>query len=588
MKTRPNEPCPCGSGRKYKKCHGAFREEARQPAESVNEWLQRGQKLEAVNRLPEAEHCFQQALKLDSNHAESWLALGRLAERAGDFETAHACFEHLTALHPRHPDGLFALGNARVRRLDFRGAQEVYRRALIHDPGLAAAWFNLGNIEGYFGCARTGLEFHRRAISLNSDPVERPRQHSHVLITLHRDETLSPEELYREHLNWAQEYASAWHPKSREWGVSPDCGRTLRIGYVSGSFNGQIVGHFLPHVLGNHDQNAFHVTLYSSTRNPDATISSFKTACDRWVEISGLDDEAVANLIRADGIDILIDIDGHSPTGRPLLFARKPAPIQVSWLDWFNTTGLATMDYILTDPYTTPEGGSQRFSEMPYYLPHSRFCYRPPDYAPLVAPLPSAVSQVLTFGSFNRQDKLHPELLRCWADILCALPSARLLLKNRAMAAPAVRMETERIFGAYGVAADRLILRGPTGHAEMLAEYAEVDIALDTFPYNGGLTSCECLWMGVPIVALEGERMIGRQTSALLRLLGLNDWIATSRDDYVRLAVEKSLDLAGLARVRAGVRECVAKSPLVNASGFCRDLEAAYRDMWQRYCKSCS
>lgn len=544
--------------------------------------------MEAVNRLPEAEHCFQQALKLDSNHAESWLALGRLAERAGDFEIAHACFERLAALHPRYPDGLLALGNARVRRLDFRGAQDAYRRALHHDSGLAAAWFNLGNIEGYFGRAREGLEYHRRAISLNRDPVERPRQHSHVLITLHRDETLSPDELYREHLNWAQEYASALQPKSREWGMTPDCGRPLRIGYVSGSFNGQIVGHFLPHVLENHDRHAFHVTLYSSTRNTDATISSFKAACDSWVEISGLDDEAAANLIRSDGMDILIDIDGHSPTGRPLLFARKPAPVQVSWLDWFNTTGLGTMDYILTDPYTTPEDGSQRFSETPYYLPHSRFCYRPPDYAPAVAPLPGAVSQVLTFGSFNRQDKLHPELLRCWADILCALPSARLLLKNRAMAAPAVRTEIERVFGEYGVAADRLILRGPTDHADMLAEYAEVDIALDTFPYNGGLTSCECLWMGVPIVALEGERMIGRQTSALLRLLGLNDWVATSRDDYVSLAVKKSRDLAGLALVRAGMRERVARSPLVNAAGFSRDLEAAYRNMWQRYCKNCS
>ena len=586
MKTGPNEPCPCGSGRKYKKCHGAARGAGRQPVTSITEWLQRGRRLEAANRLPEAEHCFQQALGLDSTHPEGWLALGRLAERAGDFEVAHACFDRLTKLHPRHPQGLLALGNARVRRLDFSGAQDAYRRAVATDPGMAAAWFNLGNIEGYFGRASEGLEFHRRAIGLNHDLVERPRQHSHVLITLHRDETLSADELFREHHLWAQEYASALQPETHGWKGTPDCDRPLQIGYVSGSFNGQIVGHFLSHVLENHDRHTFHVTLYSSTRNADATTSRFKAASDDWVEIAGLDDEGAANLIRTNGIDILVDIDGHSPTGRPLLFARKPAPVQISWLDWFNTTGLATMDYILTDPYTTPANSSQRFTETPYCLPHSRFCYSPPVYAPPVAPPPSAVSQGLTFGSFNRQDKLHPELLRHWAEILCALPSARLLLKNRAMATPTVRAEIERIFGGYGVMAERLILRGPTDHARMLAEYGEVDIALDTFPYNGGLTSCECLWMGVPIVALEGERMVGRQTSALLRLLGLDDWVATSHADYVNLAVEKSRDLASLARVRAGLRDRVAKSPLADAAGFCRDLEAAYRDMWRQYCQS--
>lgn len=283
-------------------------------------------------------------------------------------------------------------------------------------------------------------------------------------------------------------------------------------------------------------------------------------------------------------MDILVDLDGHSPTGRPRLFARKPAPVQVEWLDYFDTSGLATMDYILTDPYTTPADSPQRFSETPYRLPHTRFCYTPPEYVPPVAGPPCLTGRPFTFGSFNRQDKLNPTLLARWAEILLAAPGSRLLLKNRALEAAAVRASVLESFGKAGIGPDRLLLRGPSPHADMLAEYAEVDVALDTFPYNGGLTSCECLWMGVPIVALEAERMIGRQTAAMLRLLGLDDWVADSPADYVRLAVAKSREPAALAPLRAGLRERMAASPLCDAGRFAVDLETAYRTMWRRHC----
>lgn len=588
VKTGPNEPCPCGSGKKYKKCHGSPTATARPAAPAAGtavDWLRRGQQLEAAGRLPEAESCYQQALQRDGRHAETWLALGRLAEKAGDFDVAHASYERLVSLHPNHAMGHFVLGNTLVRRLDFTAARAAYLRAVELDPGLAGPWFNLGNLEGYLGRGREALAFHRRAIALNADPVQRWRQHSHVLITLHRDETLTPEELFREHLRWAEENTAGLPPPAADWPNSREPERPLRLGYVSGSFNGQIVGHFLPHVLEHHNRGDWQVTLYSSTRGEDDATRRFRAAADAWVDIGALDDDAAAARVRADGIDILVDIDGHSPTGRPLLFARKPAPLQVSWLDWFNTTGLATMDYILTDPYTTPVGGSQRFAEEPYRLPHTRFCYRPPEFAPPVAPPPLAAGAPLTFGSFNRQDKLHPLLLARWAEILHSAPESRLLLKNRALGAPAVRQEIAKTFAQQGVAPERLLLRGPSDHAAMLAEYAEVDIALDPYPYNGGLTTCECLWMGVPIIALEGERMIGRQTAAMLRLLGLDDWVASRHDDYVRLAVAKAADRAALADLRQRLRPLMAASPLVDAAGFCRDLEAAFRDMWRRYCR---
>jgi protein O-GlcNAc transferase len=585
MKIGPNAPCPCGSGKKFKKCHGLLAVSAPLQAGLADSWLKKGKQLEAAGRLPEAEGCYQQALKHEPRHAESWYALGCLADQVGDFEAAHACFQRLIGFHPRHPDGLLALGNAQARMLDFSEARKTFLRALEESPDMAAGWFNLGNIEKYLGRTRNGLEYYRRAISLNKDRKEQSRQHSSVLFALHRDETLSSEELFKEHQDWELKHASILQPLTIKANGNLDGNRPLRIGYVSGSFNGLIVGHFLLHVLEAHDRRNFHVALYSSTRHTDECTSRFIAACNTWKDIGNIEDAMAAELIHSDNIDILIDIDGHSPTGRPLLFAFKPAPIQISWLDWFNTTGLTTMDYILTDRYTTPQESSQRFTETPYRLPHSRLCYLPPGYSPMVTPPPVIAGLPPTYGSFNRQDKLHPELFRSWADILRATPGTRLILKNRALGVAAVRKETERVFREYGIAGERLVLRGPSDHKAMLSEYADIDIALDPYPYNGGLTSCECLWMGVPIVALEGERMIGRQTAAMLRLLGLDDWVATDRTDYVRLAIEKISDITALANLRSGLREHIANSPLTDATRFCRDLEIAFRRMWQHYCQ---
>ena len=200
--------------------------------------------------------------------------------------------------------------------------------------------------------------------------------------------------------------------------------------------------------------------------------------------------------------------------------------------------------------------------------------------------MPHLSGAPFTFGSFNRQDKLHPPLYRLWAEILEAVPDARLLLKNRALRSAAVREGVIEHFAQLGIAHHRLLLRGPTGHAAMLGEYGDVDIALDTFPYNGGLTTCECLWMGVPVVALEAERMIGRQTSAMLRLLGMDDWVATSPADYVRLAIAKRMDVDAVARLRTTLRHRFAESPVCDAARFTRDLETAFRAMWQRHCWS--
>ncbi len=588
MKPRPNAPCPCGSGRKYKKCHGAPAAATAAPGATMPgaaDWIARGAQLEAAAQPEPAERCYREALRQDPTSAPAWLAAGRLAMQRGDAATALDCYSRLVALQPDRALGHFALGNLHALLYAFDAARSAYLRALELEPTHAGAWGNLGNVEKYCGNFARALECHRRAVECETDPAQQARRHSNLLLSLHYDESLSHEAMLAAHREWADRHARHLYPLQGSWPNPADPDRPLRIGYVSASFAAtEIMGHFLQSVLDHHDRARFRIHLYSSTRAPAAQTARLRAAAAEWIEIGHLDDGAAAARIRADAIDVLVDLDGHNPTGRPLIFARKPAPVQVEWLDWFDTSGMATIDAILTDPYTTPLDSPQRYAETPVRLPHTRLCYTPVDHAPAVAPMPCLAGAPFTFGSFNRQDKLHPALLAVWAEILRAVPGSRLLLKNRALQVAAVRRSVEASFAQCGIGPDRLLLRGPSPHADMLGEYRDVDVALDTFPYNGGLTTCECLWMGVPIVALEGARMIGRQTSAMLRLLGLGDWVATSVDDYVRLAVDRSRRVDAAARLRATLRERFAASPVCDAARFARDLEAAYRSLWRDHC----
>jgi predicted O-linked N-acetylglucosamine transferase (SPINDLY family) len=337
-------------------------------------------------------------------------------------------------------------------------------------------------------------------------------------------------------------------------------------------------------VFPHHDRRQLTTYGYSGTRRADDFTTELRQSFDHWREIRTQDDDAVALQIERDGIDVLVDLDGHTPDARLLVFARKPAPIAITWLGYWNTTGMTTVDYVLTDPHTTPEGSPQRFTERLLRLPDSRFCYAPVPYAPEVAPLPSAARGVFTFGSFNRYDKLGPELVDCWAEILRRVPESRLVIKNSAIAVPHARDELSRWFAARGIALERVLLRAKSPHAAMLAEYGDIDLGLDTFPYNGGLTTCEALWMGVPMVAIEEERMISRQTSSMLRQVGGEDFIARTRDEYIELAVRWAQQRDRLAAVRRSLRERMRISPLCDGARFTRNLEAALRTVWRRWC----
>ena len=587
LRPRVNDRCPCGSGKKYKHCHGAAQRGVVQPGGGAtmpsSALLAAAQRAAASGRLEQAQDAYLAVLERDPVGFYALSGMAQLAERAGDAQAALHYYSQLAEARPLDSRALFAVGNFYARQYEFGRARSCLRRAVEIDPAAGGAWNNLGNVEKYLGNLREGIACYDRAVACDPNNAA---LHSNSLISLYYDASTSHEEMYARHRAWADRHAARFYPRGRTWPNVQDPDRVLRVGYVSEGYDTRVLGHFLRNVLLHHDRRQFITYGYSATQRPDDLTTELRATFDHWREIAARDDDSVAEQIARDGIDILVDLDGHTPAARLLVFARKPAPVAISWLGYWNTTGMTTIDYILTDPRTTPEDSPQRFTETPLRLPDTRMLYAPVPYAPEVAPLPCAGRDVFTFGSFNRYDKLGTVLIDTWAEILRRVPGSRLVIKNSAIAIAHARDELSRLFAARGIALDRVELRAKSPHAAMLAEYGDVDLGLDTFPYNGGLTTCEALWMGVPMVAIEEERMISRQTSSMLRMVGGEEFIAGNRDEYVRLAVQWSQQRERLAAVRGSLRERMRVSPLCDGVLFTRNLEAAFRAVWRHYCAS--
>jgi predicted O-linked N-acetylglucosamine transferase (SPINDLY family) len=327
---------------------------------------------------------------------------------------------------------------------------------------------------------------------------------------------------------------------------------------------------------------------YAETKQPDFITNRIRELSDHWRPTVGLTDTAVAEQVRADGIDILVDLAGHTCDNRLLVFAHKPAPIQITWLGYPNTTGMPVMDYRFTDEIADPPGPADHYhSERLIRLPRGFLCYGPPDNAPGVSDLPVRQTNRLTFGSFNNLPKLNAEVIGLWSQILQGVPNACLLLKSKQFADEQTRQRFVDLFSVQGIAAERVILlprvSSTGGH---LAVYQQVDIGLDPFPYNGTTTTCEALWMGVPVITLRGSRHSGRVGASILTRVGLSDLITDSPEQYVRLAMELAQDTDGLERLRATLRARMQASPLCNGRMFARSMENTFKILWKNWCEA--
>jgi predicted O-linked N-acetylglucosamine transferase (SPINDLY family) len=359
------------------------------------------------------------------------------------------------------------------------------------------------------------------------------------------------------------------------------------VGLVSGDLRAHPVGYFLEGVMAALASGAagrLEFFAYPSHFCADVLTERIKACCHGWHSAVGLSDERLARRIRDDGIDILIDLAGHTAHNRLPMFAWKPAPVQVSWLGYFATTGVAAMDYLIADPWTLPEAENGNFTETVWRLPETRLCFTPPDIDIEIAPLAALGRGHITFGCFNNLTKVNQAVVALWARVVEAVPDSRLFLKASQLQEPSMRESMAERFSALGVAEERLILEGASSRAEYLAAYRHVDIALDPFPFVGGTTSAESLWMGVPVLTLAGEHLVSRQGVGLLANAGLSEWVASDPDDYVARAVAHSADLQCLASLHDDLRPRILASPVFDAPRFAGYLEAALRGMWVSWC----
>ncbi|MCX7897214.1 MAG: tetratricopeptide repeat protein [Rhodocyclaceae bacterium] len=386
---------------------------------------------------------------------------------------------------------------------------------------------------------------------------------------------LSPVELFARHREWAQhqensQAATICSPRRHNG--------PLRVGYVSGDLCRHPVGYLLLQIILLHDHSVCRPVAFSTTLREDDMTRALKDAFHAWHDVYDLEDDALLELVRKEEIDILVDLSGHTAHHRLNIFARRAAPVQVTWIGYFHSTGLTNIDYLLTDPHTSPPHCAQHFSEVPIYLGNTRFCFFPPVYAPPVAPAPAAAGRPFTFGCFNRLDKINEEVIEVWSEILRRAPHTRLWLKASALKDAWVRADLTERFRAKGVTAERLVLSGGSSHNDMLREFAMVDLCLDPFPFTGGATSLESFWMGVPTLTLPGATLVSRQTHAMNVNLGIDErFSATSARDYIERAVAFSLNNQPLIELRPVLRERMVKSPLCDGKTFTRRLERFYR-----------
>jgi len=538
-----------------------------------------GSAYRTLGRLPESESHLARALEHQPNDPEAHLEIGRIYAARALVARAELSFRRALAIRPAHAESHAELGNALQAQGRYDEAVACYRRALEIRPEFPEALNDLGcclNNQGFHEEAAATL---RRAMALRPGFAQ---AHTNLIFTLDMMPGRSAAEDFAEKKRWGDDHAARFRSTWQAHANDRDPERRLKIGYVSGDFRHHSAASVIGAVLFNHDPEAVEVFAYANVAMPDDLTAAFKARVDHWHDVTGMDDVALERLIREDRIDILVDLSGHSAGNRLLVFARKPAPIQVTAWGYGLGTGIAAIDYILIDPETLPPVMPPPFAETPYILPIS-FGYRPPKDAPDPAPPPFAATGRFTFGIFSRATKINDHFLGAVASLLRRVPTARLVIKDIGIDDAGVRRRIELALGAGGIASARVDLLGKTQVSEHLAAHALVDLMLNPFPHGGGVSVLEALWMGVPVLCFPGERAQGRNGMMMVKAAGLADLIVASDDDFVERAVGAAGEGARWADLRPNLRARMRQNALGDQVTFCRSVEAAYRDMWRRW-----
>lgn len=535
-----------------------------------------GNTLHELGRLDEAEASLRRALQLKPDLNNAYYNLGITLQDMGRLDEAEASFRQALQVKPDYVEAHNNLGIILGDMGQLDKAEASFQRALEIKPDYAEAHSNLGKTHKELGWVGKAEASYRQALQVKSDNAV---ARSNLLFFLNYTSGNPPTLTFEEARQFGREASNKVTTRFSEWPCAAQPER-LRIGLVSGDFKNHPVGYFLESILAHLDPASVELIAYQTDHKADELTARIKPFFSGWNSLFGLSDEAAARQIHSDGVHVLIDLSGHTGHNRLPVFAWKPAPVQVSWLGYFATTGVAEIDYLIADSWTLPESEEVYFTEKIWRLPETRLCFTPPEMDTEISPLPALANGYVTFGCFNHLAKINDEVVTLWSRILESVPNSRLFLKAKQFKEASVRQRTLERFARQGIDAGQLILEGPEPRAKYMAAYQRVDIALDPFPYPGGTTSVESLWMGVPVLTLAGQSFLSRQGVGILMNAGLPEWVADDPDDYLRRAASHAKNLHGLATLRNGLRQQVMASPIMDARRFAVHLESALRGMW--------
>ncbi len=534
-----------------------------------------------MGNIQKAISSYEKAIAINPKYADAYNNLGSIFSDLFEYDAAQNTLNEAIKLKPEFAYAHNNLGLVYQDLNRFTEAIECFNKSINIDKNFAEAYNNLGNVLKDLGKYNEAIEYYNKAIEIKANYTEAK---SNILFILN---FLSVE--YQKIVTEAKQYGklvTSLTKNSKEWSKPLDQPSELKIGFLSGDFNNHPVGHFIENFIATIAKNKnsrIKLISYYNQMYTDNVTERIKNSFYKWHSVYTLSDEKLAELIRKDGINILIDLSGHSAKNRLPVFAWKPAPIQASWLGYFATTGVSEIDYFIADKWTVPKSEEEHFTEKIWRLPETYWCFSQPVENTYIDCLPALRNKFITFGCFNNLSKINSSVISLWSRILNELPNSKLLLKNKQLSDLKMRESTLSSFSKYGIYNDRIIMEGFTPRAEYLESYNRVDIALDPFPYPGGTTTIEGLWMGVPIITKKGNRFLSHAGETIANNAGLQNWIAKSDDDYVEKAITNSSDFDQLNKLRLNLRSQVISSPLFDAERFSRAFEEALWGMWNKW-----
>jgi predicted O-linked N-acetylglucosamine transferase (SPINDLY family) len=539
-----------------------------------------GSALIAVGRFDEAIDSYREAIAIAPGLAQAHYNLGNALSTHVDLDAGIDSFRQAIALAPDMAQAHYNLGNALSAQIKLNAAIDSFVLALALKPDMYMAHNNLGLVLKDIGKLDEALICFQNALAIEPDYVV---ANSNLLFCVNYHPRYSPEQIFAAYQQWGARQAARFAARRPAFLNPRDPQRRLKVGYLSADFRNHSVIHFAAPLLLHHDKSVVEVFCYHNHSEHDACTDRIVAVADHWLPCVAMSDDDLAARIRADGIDVLVDVSGHTLGNRLLVFARKPAPVQVSWMGFGYSTGLTAMDYFIGDALFTPSGADALFAEAVYRLPRAPWAYQPQEAAPEPGPLPARTRGYVTFACLSATTRLHAGLIEAWAAILLRLPGSRLRLDTRMFSDADLCLDVTARFAACGVPASQLQI-GYTSPVWQV--YEEVDIVLDCFPHNSGTTTFEALWMGLPVVSVLDRPSVGRFGASILAAIGKQHWVAPDHAAYVDLAVALAQDVPALEGMRRSLRETMRQSPFLDHAGFARDMEAAYRDMWQQWIAS--